>query len=86
LARIIDSGTTGDSDEAAAQKFIGRIEVLCKTCEVPTLKEYGIEKQAYMSVIDKMAEDAIASGSPGNTRKEVTKEDCIALYKKLYTE
>lgn len=36
-----------------------------------------------MQLIEKMAEDAIASGSPANTRKQVTKTDCIEIYEKL---
>lgn len=31
-----------------------------------------------------MAEDAIASGSPSNTIKTVTKKDIIAIYKSLW--
>lgn len=34
--------------------------------------------------MDKMADDALASGSPGNTIKEVTKEDILHIYKKLW--
>jgi alcohol dehydrogenase class IV len=49
-----------------------------------TLQEFGIEQEAYLSVIDKMATDAVASGSPGNTRKVVTKEDCVRIYQQLY--
>jgi len=31
-----------------------------------------------------MAIDAVASGSPANTVKTVTEDDCIEIYKKLY--
>jgi hypothetical protein len=31
-----------------------------------------------------MATDAVASGSPSNTRRVVTKEDCMKLYKEVY--
>ena len=60
------------------------IEKLCKICEIPTLREYGIKEEDFMPVVEKMAEDAVASGSPGNTRKTVTKEDCVAIYHKIY--
>jgi alcohol dehydrogenase class IV len=39
-----------------------------------------------MKVIDKMAADALASGSPSNTRKEVTKQDMINIYKQLWED
>lgn len=51
---------------------------------MPTLAEYGIDKEKFYAVMDKMAEDAIASGSPSNTIKPVTKEDVIAIYKSLW--
>lgn len=86
LAKAAGVAGESDEDEVAAQKFLTAIEELCCICEVPTLKEYGVKKAEFMEAIEKMAEDAIASGSPGNTRKTVTKEDCVELYKKVYGE
>ncbi len=70
--------------EEAANEFIKALENLCSICEIPTLKEYGINKTDFDKVIDKMAQDAMDSGSPGNTIKKVTKEDLIEIYKKLW--
>lgn len=84
LARAIGAATESDSDEFAAKALLVEIEKLCKICEIPTLREYGIKEEDFMPVVEKMAEDAIASGSPGNTRKTVTKEDCVAIYHKIY--
>ena len=84
LARAIGAATESDSDEFAAKALLVEIEKLCKICEIPTLREYGIKEEDFMPVVEKMAEDAIASGSPGNTRKTVTKEDCVAIYHRIY--
>lgn len=84
LSRAIGAAEKTDSDKAAAEVFIAAIKHLCKECEVPTLAEYGIDKAKFDSVIDKMADDAIASGSPSNTIKAVTKKDIIAIYKSLW--
>ena len=46
-------------------------------------KSLGIDKEQYESVIDKMAEDAMASGSPSNTRKEISIEDVKNIYRSL---
>ena len=43
-----------------------------------------INKETFFEKMDKMADDALASGSPGNTIKEVTKEDILHIYKKLW--
>lgn len=84
LARASGVADAEEKDEAAAEKFLVAIDNLCKVCEVPTLAEYGVKKEEFMAVMDKMAEDAIASGSPGNTRKTVTREDCVEIYKRVY--
>lgn len=84
LARAIGAATENDSDELAAKALLVEIEKLCKICEIPTLREYGIKEEDFMPVVEKMAEDAVASGSPGNTRKTVTKEDCVAIYHRIY--
>lgn len=84
LARASGVAGAEEKDETAAEKFLVAIDNLCKVCEVPTLAEYGVKKEEFVAAMDKMAEDAIASGSPGNTRKTVTKEDCVEIYKKVY--
>lgn len=85
LGREIGVADPKESDDSAADKFIQAICDICKVCEIPTLEEYGINKDAFFAVIDKMAADALASGSPGNTRKEVTTEDMAAIYRRLWT-
>lgn len=84
LGRAIGAATEEDDDETAAKAFLDAIIQLCETLEVPTLAEYGVDKEAFFEVMDKMAEDAIASGSPGNTRKTTTKEDVLRMYKELW--
>lgn len=84
LGRAIESATSEDDDKVAAQKFLNALVYICRVCEVPTLAEYGIKESDFMAVVDKMATDAIASGSPANTIKSVTKQDIIKIYKSLY--
>lgn len=84
LAVAAGVAETGDDPRAAAEKFLTAIDELCAVCEVPTLKEYGVKQEDFEPVIAKMASDAVASGSPANTRKTVTKEDCESLYRQIY--
>lgn len=84
LGRATGAAETGCSDIEAAEKFVRSVERLCEQCGVVTLEEYGVDRESFFANIDKMASDAIASGSPANTRRKVTKEDCIELYKKLW--
>ncbi len=84
LGRAIGVATEKENDETAAKAFLTAIIELCETLEVPTLAEYGVDKEAFFEVMDKMADDAIASGSPGNTRKATIKEDVLRMYKELW--
>lgn len=84
LGRETGAASDSDSNETAAEKFIDSLQNICDVCEIPTLEQYGIDRDEYYSKISKMATDAVASGSPANTVKEVTVDDCIEIYKKLY--
>lgn len=84
IAREIGAAGESTSDEEAAKAFLQELVKICKVCEIPTLAEYGINKDEFYALMDKMATDAMASGSPSNTIKEVTKEDLIEIYKRLW--
>lgn len=84
LGRETGVASDSDSNETAAEKFIDSLQNICDVCDIPTLEQYGIDRDEYYSKISKMATDAVASGSPANTVKEVTVDDCIEIYKKLY--
>lgn len=84
MARVIGAADSGDDDKIAALKFIDACNELCKLCEIPTLEKYGIDKEAFFADMDKMADDAVASGSPANTIKEIDKTDVLNIYKALW--
>lgn len=84
IARTIGAASESTPDEEAAKAFLQKLVEICKVCNIPTLAEYGINKEEFFAVMDKMATDAMASGSPSNTIKEVSKEDLIEIYKKLW--
>lgn len=84
IGRAIGAADDKKSDKEAAEAFLEELTVLCNTCEIPSLKEYGINKEDFDKVVDKMAQDAMDSGSPSNTIKEVTKQDLLNIYNKLW--
>lgn len=84
MARAIGKAGAEDSDEAAAKKFIDACDEICKTCNVPTLEGFGVDKDKFFENMSKMADDALASGSPSNTIKETTKDDILDIYKALW--
>ena len=83
IALEIGEAEKSDSTSAASKKFLDALERLTKTLSVPSLREYGIDLEKFAAVEEKMASDALASGSPANTRKAISKEDIIAIYDRL---
>lgn len=86
LGREMGAAASGTGDREASESFLRAVVDICRICEIPTLREYGIERESYIKVIDKMSEDAMASGSPSNTRKEIGLEDVRAIYANLYEQ
>jgi len=86
LGRAVGAAEKQDSDKAAAEKFLAKLGDICRICEVPSLENYGIDKTEFLSQIDKMADDALASGSPANTIKSITKDNIIGIYRSLWDQ
>lgn len=84
LGRAIGVADATDEDKAAAEKFLSAIEEIVKELETPTLAEFGIDKEEFFKVIDKMAYDAMDSGSPQNTMREVSEEQVKQIYRNLW--
>lgn len=84
IGRAINAVDNEKSDKEAAEAFLEKLTNICDICEIPTLKEYGINKEDFDAVVDKMAQDAMNSGSPSNTIKDITKEDLLNIYNKLW--
>lgn len=84
MAQVIGVHQPEMSDVEAALALVGAVADLCADLKIPTLKEYGVDATEFFANIDKMAEDALASGSPANTRLRPEKMDIIAIYQSLW--
>lgn len=84
LGRAIHVAGETCTDTEASRKFLNAVGNICRELEIPSLREYGIEKGQFFDVIDKMAHDAMESGSPQNTWKEISKEDIKRIYRELW--
>lgn len=84
LGRAIGAADKNDTDENAAEKFLNAVAELTKELKTPTLEEFGIEKEKFLSVVEKMAFDAMDSGSPQNTQREITQADVEQMYRNLW--
>ena len=52
--------------------------------DVPTPAAFGIEKDHFFEVRHTMAEQALASGSPGNNPRVPSADEIVGLYEKLW--
>lgn len=85
IAKAIGIYKEGMTDMEASKELVAEIKKLCKDIQIPTLKEYGIDEEKFLNSIDKMAEDALASGSPANTIKQPNKQDVVNIYKRIWS-
>lgn len=85
LARIATYLRIQAVDEIdASEKFVEEVEKILEKLDVPTMKEYGIDRNEYMATIDDMSFEAIMSGSPSNAPCEYTADDIREIYIKAY--
>ena len=83
IARYL-SLTDETDDRKAGKIFLDHLKDLLARLNVPSMSEYGIDREVYFANIEKMASDALASGSPSNTLRQPSKEDIEELYRKIY--
>lgn len=80
LARIFKPDCGNLSNKEAAELAVFEVKKLCQELEIPNLKGWGIQQEAFKNATSKMAEDALASGSPNNNPKVPTKQEIEELY------
>ena len=84
LGRAVGVASENDTDAEAGRKFLAVVEALVKELDIPDLEGAGIQREKFFELIDKMAHDAMESGSPQNTMRDITEEEVKEIYKKLW--
>jgi alcohol dehydrogenase class IV len=83
-ARAMGIAGEQEGDQSATGRLVEALQVLNHDLNVPSPKDYGISEAAYHDVIPVMAEQAIASGSPGNNPRVATPAEIEALYRQVF--
>ncbi len=83
LAVAVGAAEAECAPREAAGKFMQRLEAFTNGLQVPTLREYGIDLEKFATLEDRMAADSVASGSPANCWKILSKEEQIRIYDTL---
>lgn len=79
VARAMGLPDLGEA-RRTAESGARRVRDLIQQLEVPSLTQLGVTRAKLEPVAAKMAEDALASGSPANNPRLATKEEIIELY------
>ncbi|QTM98445.1 iron-containing alcohol dehydrogenase [Sediminibacillus dalangtanensis] len=80
VGRIFSPEAENLPDSEAAELAVLSVKKLCGDLGIPNLKGWGINEQEFEIAINKMAEDALASGSPANNPRVPEKQEIESLY------
>ena len=83
-ARAIGAAESATPDAEAARQLVSALEALNRDLEVPSPAAYGIARDVWEQRMPTMAEQALASGSPGNNPRVPTLQEIMELYAKVY--
>ena len=89
IARTMGVADDGMSDRAAAEAAVEGVHDLCSDIDLADyLDEYGTvpPREEYLDVVEKMAQDAIDSGSPDNNPRKPTQTEIEELFVRLYDD
>jgi len=84
-ARLMNIATDADSDDLANDKLLLELKAINAELQVPTLSEFGAQKDHYLNLTTKMAEQALASGSPNNNPRVPSVEEMAAIYLRVWS-
>ncbi|MDP6350931.1 MAG: iron-containing alcohol dehydrogenase [Alphaproteobacteria bacterium] len=84
-ARAMGAAAADADDGTAVAGLLDELARLNAELEVPSPKAYGIDESRYFSLLETMAEQALASGSPGNNPRVPSPAEIVDLYKQAWT-
>lgn len=83
IAQAMGENICGLTVYEAAEKSVAFVHRLRKALKVPTILEFGIDRDKYLQLAPQLAEDGLASGSHNLNPRTPSKEELIAIYKQM---
>lgn len=85
IARTCGCADAQTPDDLACAALTSWLRDLNRTLNIPGLGECrGVTREVFETVVAKMAQDAIDSGSPGNNPRVPSPEEIVALYREAW--
>ncbi len=80
IARVMGERIEGLTVIEGARRALNAVREIIRDMKIPPLSALGVTKGELEKVVDRMAADAIASGSPNNNPRKASREEIIELY------
>lgn len=85
VARAVGCADSATKDADACERLIGWLEELNRDLELPRLSECrGVTREVFDAQVKKMADDALASGSPANNPRIPARDEIVSLYQQAW--
>lgn len=84
IAQAMGEKTHGLSPMDAAYLAAKAVRRLVESLKIPSLRGLGVDEEKFNTVVEQMAKDALASGSPNNNPRKASLEEIVELYRKAY--
>jgi len=85
VARAMNVATDEEGDQACVARLLDELTGLNRDLEVPTPKAYGVNEGKWNALLETMANQALASGSPANNPRVPNVPEMIELYSQAWT-
>lgn len=83
-ARLAGFARADDADQLAGARLIEALEAINAELEVPTPQGFGVARADWDALLPKMAEQALASGSPGNNPAVPDAAEIVKIYEEIF--
>ncbi|MFT2093351.1 iron-containing alcohol dehydrogenase [Acidiphilium sp.] len=83
-ARLAGFARADDADQLAGARLIEALETINAELEVPTPQGFGVARADWDALLPKMAEQALASGSPGNNPAVPDAAEIVKIYEEIF--
>ena len=83
-ARAMGVADESEGSQSAVARLVDELRRLNADLQVPSPRQYGIDRARYEELLPVMASQALASGSPANNPRVPTADEIIELYRRVY--
>ena len=80
IAMVMGARTEGLTVIEGARRALNAVREIIRDMKIPPLSALGVTRGKLERIVDRMAEDAIASGSSNNNPRKISREEIIDLY------